>query len=421
MGGTVSVESALGEGSVFTVALEVEELSPPPAPEPPAGTLLLVQEHDGARGAAAALAVALGLEVHAVTSADGARRWVADGGRYDLAALDVGQDDVLEAASDLRRHPAVGDRPLIALTPVGGRGGPLFDAVVTKPVRSDRFAEVVSRLTKPAAPGPDARAAPRTAGPLRVLLVEDHAVNRVVGVGLLRRLGVEPDLAEDGLQAVRALEAADYDLVLMDLQMPTMDGAEATRRIRASVPPERQPRIVALTANAFAETAEAVREEMDGYLTKPVRLDDLRAELERTAGTPVDLPPRPAAPARAAPGGLAVPSAEAVARHLRSLCDHDDALAVEILDAYLGTDRTLAELLLVPPQRAASAHKLKAAAGTLGADALAHAAYEIERDGRDGADTDGQAAALAGALGRLRDVALEARARLVGSPTPRPL
>ncbi|MGB3545110.1 ATP-binding protein [Rubrivirga sp.] len=423
MGGRIEVESVVDKGSEFTVVLEVDELAPPPVPESPAGTLLLVQHHDGAREAVVALALGLGLEVHAVADADAARQWIDEGGRYDLAALDVSRDGVLDVASDLRRSVGLGARPMVALSPVGSRSHSpgLFDAVVTKPVRSDRFAEVVARLTKSAVPDADTPTAPRTAGPLRVLLVEDHAVNRVVGVGLLRRLGIEPDIAEDGLQAVLALEAADYDLVLMDLQMPTMDGQEATRQIRASLPPERQPRIVALTANALAETAEVVRREMDGYLTKPVRLDDLRAELERTAGTPVDLPSRPrAAPVlEGARGELDVPSVQSVALHLRALCDNDDALAVEILDAYLGTDEALTELLSDPGQRSATAHKLKAAAGTLGADALAHAAYQVERGERDGLDTTSKAEALARGLRQLRTAALDARARLSGTPAAR--
>ncbi len=422
MGGNITVQSALGEGSTFTVALEVDEMAPPPVPESPAGTLLLVQVHEGAREAAAALAMSLGLEVEALAGRAAAQQWLDGGGRYDLVALDLEDDGALDFAGRLRES-ASGARPMIALAPIGSRiNGPgFFDAVVTKPVRSDRFAEVVSRLTKPIALEDDATAIPRTAGPLRVLLVEDHAVNRLVGVGLLRRLGIEPDVVEDGLEAVEAVKKADYDLILMDLQMPNMDGTEATRQIRALLPPNRQPRIVALTANALAETAVAIKKEMDGYLTKPVRLDDLRGELERTTGQPIDLPsspPPPVAVLEDVSTLLGVPAPKTVALHLQSLCAGDNALAVEILDAYLGTERALTAALSDPAQRSSTAHKLKAAAGTLGADKIAHAAYEIERDNREGLDTTDHAVALAEALGQLRESAAKARIRLAGTLSP---
>ena len=422
MGGTLSVESTVGEGSTFTVALEVAEVAPPPAPGSPAGTLLLVQGHDQARDAVVALAMGLGFEVDAVRHADGAQSWLREGGTYDVAALDLSLDGALEVARALRTNPSLSDRPLVALAPVGGHAVPLdlFDAVVTKPVRADRFAEVVARLTRPAvlegaSPAPEAASAP----PPRVLLVEDHAVNRRVGTGLLKRLGLEADIAEDGLEAVGAVTEADYDLVLMDLQMPNMDGTEATRQIRATVPADRQPRIVALTANALPEVADFARDEMDGYLTKPVRLEDLRREIERTTGyvAPLSGPPRAVPHARAeAKTGVRVPGADAVAAHLRSLCCDDDVLAVEILDAYLGTDQVLIDALADPAKRSATAHKLKASSATLGADAIAHMAFEVEQGAQNGTDTDSLAATLTHALHDLRVAASRARARLSGAP-----
>lgn len=125
----------------------------------------------------------------------------------------------------------------------------------------------------------------RPGGPLfisdaRVLLVEDNAINQLVAKGLLERLSCAVEVVGDGLAAVERVRSSHFDLVLMDLQMPGLDGFEATRAIRA-LPLARQPRIVALTANAFDSDVRACREAgMDDFLSKPLRLDGLSRVLE---------------------------------------------------------------------------------------------------------------------------------------------
>jgi two-component system, sensor histidine kinase len=136
-----------------------------------------------------------------------------------------------------------------------------------------------------AAPLPEAPAPTMTAvGNLRILLVEDNRVNQTLALAMLRRLGVEADLAETGREAVATVIGGRYDLVFMDMQMPEMDGLEATRAIRLH-PDCRQPVIVALTANAFAsDRTRCIEAGMDGFVAKPYRLEDLRAALEMAAG-----------------------------------------------------------------------------------------------------------------------------------------
>ncbi len=118
--------------------------------------------------------------------------------------------------------------------------------------------------------------------PLRILLVEDNAVNQKLALRVLSLMGYQADVAGNGIEAVDAVERQEYDLVLMDVQMPEMDGLEATRRIRARV--EGGPRIVAMTANAMDGDREACLEAgMDDYVGKPIRVDELVAALAETA------------------------------------------------------------------------------------------------------------------------------------------
>ncbi len=118
--------------------------------------------------------------------------------------------------------------------------------------------------------------------PLRVLLAEDNLINQKVAIRLLAKLGYQADLAANGVEVLAALRRQTYDLILMDVQMPEMDGLEATRRIQAEWPAAERPRIVALTAHAHDEARKLCEEAgMDDYVTKPVRPDDLIQMLER--------------------------------------------------------------------------------------------------------------------------------------------
>lgn len=127
--------------------------------------------------------------------------------------------------------------------------------------------------------------------PLRILLAEDNSVNQKVGLLMLERIGYRADVAADGNEALEALRRQPYDLLLMDVQMPGMDGLEATRRIRAELPPGRQPRIVAMTANVLREQREACQAAgMDDFVQKPITFAELRAALSRAdASGPLDL------------------------------------------------------------------------------------------------------------------------------------
>ena len=118
--------------------------------------------------------------------------------------------------------------------------------------------------------------------PLRILLAEDNQVNQKVALRMLERLGCSADVAANGLEVLEALERVRYDVILMDVQMPEMDGLEATRQIGARYEASERPWIIAMTANAMAGDRERCLDAgMDDYLSKPVRMEELGVALQR--------------------------------------------------------------------------------------------------------------------------------------------
>jgi CheY-like chemotaxis protein len=116
--------------------------------------------------------------------------------------------------------------------------------------------------------------------PLRILVAEDNVVNQKVALRMLERLGYRADVVSNGLEAVEAVKRGFYDVVLMDVEMPEMDGPEATRQLRAEMPANLLPRIIATTAKALSGDREKlIAEGMDDYLSKPIRLDELENRL----------------------------------------------------------------------------------------------------------------------------------------------
>ena len=310
MGGGITVYSDLGAGSTFTVSLRLA-----PAGERPdndastdlAGRRLLVVddnetnlrivEHQLERLGATAVLVGSGAEALALVDA---------GERFDACLLDLHMPgmDGEELATRLRAHPAAAGTPLVLLsssTALQPAGPTPFDARLHKPVRPVRLLETLrSCLVSGGGPAAAATSGPVQAlggGRLSVLVAEDHEVNAHL-IGLyLRQLGHDCERVANGQEAVAAVQERDYDVVLMDAQMPVMGGVDATTVIRRL--PITQPRIVAVTASVLASDRTAfLGAGADEFLTKPVRLATLDATLRRFA--PVSGEP-PAGPAPSVP------------------------------------------------------------------------------------------------------------------------
>jgi CheY-like chemotaxis protein len=200
--------------------------------------------------------------------------------------------DGVALALAIRELPGRDVIPLILISSVGRQPlkehPGLFAAGLTKPVKpSQLFDTLIDVLggSPPAAPAEPVVvpvAAPSKQS-LRVLLAEDNAVNQKVALHMLARLGYRADVAANGLEALSAVRRQPYDIILMDVQMPEMDGLEAARQIRAGeVSGGHRPWIIALTANAMEGDRErCLQAGMDDYLGKPIKSEDLVAALER--------------------------------------------------------------------------------------------------------------------------------------------
>jgi GAF domain-containing protein/DNA-binding response OmpR family regulator len=389
MGGSMWVESVAGEGSTFHFTLTAEAAEVP-ARVAAAGMpneligkrVLLVDDNAINRRILDLQTEAWGIRGHSVETGEEALAMVERGDPFDLAILDMhmpGMDGV-ELAHRLRAlRPEL---PLVLYTSLGGGEiDPVFAAVLAKPVKQSQLFDLLVSLLS----GGAVERAPVDAGaatklgerhPLRILLAEDNTVNQQLALLLLESMGYRADVASNGVEAVEAVNRLPYDLVLMDVQMPEMDGLEATRRIRADGPSP-QPRIVAMTANAMQGDREAcLAAGMDDYLAKPIRPEQLAAAI---AATPNRAAERPRVtvldPSALARLQAIAPNAEALARLVASFLDNGAVLIAKLAEAAGAGD---AEALR------RHAHTLKSNAASFGATELAERCAALESQARAG-------------------------------------
>jgi CheY-like chemotaxis protein len=236
-----------------------------------------------------------GMLPQAVASPQEALDLVRHGHALDLAILDMSMPhmDGVQLARAIRQTRDEKSLPLVLLSSMGQRqrsGTPeeaLFAAHLHKPIKLsqlfDTLMSLVGGVVEPAAPEAAAGGAPRLAEvlPLKILVAEDNVVNQKVVLRMLAHLGYIADVAATGHEVLDSLERQDYDVVLMDIQMPDMDGLEATRHIIVRYPRERRPRVIAMTANALRGDRERfLAAGMDGYLSKPIDITGLSVALQ---------------------------------------------------------------------------------------------------------------------------------------------
>ncbi|HKU85167.1 MAG TPA: GAF domain-containing protein [Casimicrobiaceae bacterium] len=297
MGGTMSAASAgPGQGATFTFTI-IAPTAALPAPgrrefigaqrELQGRRVLVVDDNATNRRVLNLQMAKWGMVPTDADSPDKALHQVLDGHVFDLAILDMHMPQMngIELARRLRAaRPGL---PLVLFTSLGrkeaGDTDGLFNAYLAKPLRqSQLFDTLVTLLAQDTAPKAAGGAKPRLDAemakrhPLRILVAEDNVVNQKLALRLLQQMGYRADIASNGIEAIESIERQPYDVVLMDVQMPEMDGLAASREINRRWPDGTRPRIVAMTANAMrGDREECINAGMDDYVTKPIRVDQL--------------------------------------------------------------------------------------------------------------------------------------------------
>ncbi|MCL4811959.1 MAG: response regulator, partial [Vicinamibacteraceae bacterium] len=401
MGGSMWVESEVGAGSTFRFTIEVEAAATQPAgvpgaePDALAGRrVLIVDDNATNRRILSRQVQAWQMEGTAVASGPEALEAVASR-EFDVALVDVAMPgmDGFTLAAELRRLPAGRDLPLIVMTSLGRReqarhDDPVVAGFLTKPVKASQLRETLAAALGGARAGGsapagkwqlDARLAERC--PLRLLLAEDNLVNQRVAVKMLERMGYRPDVVANGLEVLDALRRQPYDVVLLDVHMPEMDGFEAARAIREGRAGASPVRLVGMTALAMeGDRDRCLTAGMDDYVAKPVEPEHLQAALVRAAAAVAD---RKDSAMTAFIGERFDPKCLANLRALQE--DGEDDFVAELIDHFISDFPARVDEMRRALDHADArkvervAHSLKSSCGNLGLVGLAGVCRVLEQ------------------------------------------
>lgn len=301
MGGQINVASTVGQGSTFTFTIQTEPLNTPPGwglPELPVqlnyGSVLCIDDHLVTQSRLQTFLRSWGARPVCAGSVEAATNYLAAETPPIAILLDY-EMTVTGAGRALREAISLNEIPTVMMLPAGQlphhtelAGERRGIATVGKPARTQTLVRAFQSLFDLGGDGGSSLNSPDDENvlgrqlPLDVLLVEDNPVNQKVALRFLDRLGYRADAVGNGLEALNTLQSRTYHLILMDLQMPEMDGFEAARQIRRRVPAEHQPKIIALTANALhGDREQCLSAGMDDYITKPVKLLDIDQAIRR--------------------------------------------------------------------------------------------------------------------------------------------
>ncbi|NNE64705.1 MAG: response regulator, partial [Gammaproteobacteria bacterium] len=306
MGDKMWVESEPGHGSTFHFNLIAEaggedlahSFLQDDAIELTAKRILIVDDNMTNRRILVKQSLLWGMVPTATASGVEAMDLIRHGHAFDVAILDMSMPEMdgLDLAQRIRKYRAAESLPLVMLTSLSQRPDAEimksihFDAFLSKPIKASQLFNVLKLalrvdtekdIQQPVS-GFDVTLADKN--PLRILIVEDNAINQKVVQQILMKFGYRSDNASNGLEALNALERQHYDLILMDIHMPVMDGLQAAEKIQQRIPSEQRPRIVAMTANVLPEDRRACeRAGMLDFLAKPIDLDQLQKILGNTS------------------------------------------------------------------------------------------------------------------------------------------
>ncbi len=408
MGGTMWVESEHGKGSTFHFTIKAQPTTQfvrvkreADASSLAGKRVLIVDDNQTNRKILALETKSWGMTAESIASSREALRLIQDGEPFDLAIIDMQMPEMDGAtlALEIRRLRDASALPLVMLSSIGlsrdeaESAKQSFQAILTKPIKQSRLYDVLAEIfdqeithmkSNHDRPHLDAGMAKRH--PLRILLAEDNAVNQKLAVRLLEKLGYHADLAGNGLEVLDAVKRQPYDVILMDVQMPEMDGLEATRVICAQWPEKTgRPSIVAMTANAMQGDRErCLQAGMDEYISKPIRFEELINALEKSSRRSETAGSRPA---RGAAAETVLD--EQVLEKFRALMgENADDFFLELIDLYLAESPKLVDELRAairernPDRLLHTAHSLKSSSANLGALSFSARLKELETLGR---------------------------------------
>jgi signal transduction histidine kinase/DNA-binding response OmpR family regulator/streptogramin lyase len=301
MGGSMWIESVEGAGTTFFFTILTEALAPTETTTQPFANkrLLIVETNPTQQKIYQQLAAAWGLQTTSTNSATEALAWLEQGASFDGVLVDLRQPQMngLTLARALSHSETTRKLPLIIASQIGRQNlhVPFEElnvaAWLNKPLKASSLYNTLRTIFAPpsltteavAAHAPEA-SAPAPHATLNLLLAEDNAVNQMVAVRQLKKLGYHTDVVANGKELLAALRRQTYDIVLTDIQMPEMDGLEVARIVCAEWEPTTRPYLIAMTANAMKEDRDdCLAAGLNDYVSKPVRLSELQEALERGA------------------------------------------------------------------------------------------------------------------------------------------
>ena len=413
MGGDMWVESVFGEGATFhftikTKAVKSQEKLKLNVEQPSLKNkkVLIVDDNETNRKILKIQTEIWGMIPTTIGRAIEAYQLLEKGEEFDLAIFDyqMPELDGLTLSRNIRKIDSAKRLPVIILTSLGGKEY-LTDydklnlsAFVIKPVKPESLLKNIlntlegkKQLLESAEPAVKISEEYFEKHPLKILLADDNVVNQKVAIRVLEKIGYRADVAANGLEVIESLKNIDYDFILMDVHMPEMDGLEATRKIRAEFPEEKQPIIIAMTANAMVGDREiCIEAGMNDYITKPVRFDELDNIIKKWESKLIERKDDKILQLKSekAPTKLVDESKITFLQDVENPEDVDFFL--ELIDIYLDEFPQTLQLLKDAlknkniSQIQFEAHKMKGSCLTLGVENLADICHKIEADAKAG-------------------------------------